>query len=221
MKRFSIRAAFTLVELLVVVAIIALLAGIALTAYGAAMEKAHAVKCLSNLKNIGQGVALYLNDNDDDFFSKTSGGSGKPWPQLLKDKYSITYKGMRSPFDKVTSQRPDTESGANVPVSYGFNNDCYDTNTSKWTSSSELIIGAPAMEAGPVLTFSGKASQNVTINKPSGGGGKKEGTHGNRNRINVLFGDGRVETLVYKDYATTGNEEGLRRWNPLYDKTTR
>jgi prepilin-type processing-associated H-X9-DG protein len=140
---------------------------------------------------------------------------------MLKDKYNISYKVMRSPFDKVTGQRPDVESGANVPVSYGFNNDCYDTNTSKWTSSSELIIGAPAVEPGTVLQFSGKASQNVTVNKPSGGGGKKEGTHGNRNRINVLFGDGRVETLLYKDYATTSNEEGLRRWNPLYEKATR
>jgi prepilin-type N-terminal cleavage/methylation domain-containing protein/prepilin-type processing-associated H-X9-DG protein len=219
MKRSPVRAAFTLIELLVVVAIIAILAGIALTAYGAAMEKAHAVKCLSNLKNIGQGLTLYLNDNDDDFFSKV-GGTQKPWPETLKDKYSVTYKVMRSPFDKTTSQRPDTESGPNVAVSYGMNNDCYDTNTGKWTSTSDLIVAAPAIEKGAVLKFNGKANQNVTNMKPAGAGATKEGTHGNRTRINALFGDGRVETLLYKDYAQAATEEGQRRWNPIYEKAT-
>ena len=217
MKRSPIRAAFTLIELLVVVAIIAILAGIALTAYGAAMERAHAVKCLANLKNIGQGLSLYLNDNDDDFFSKV-GGTGKSWPETLRDKYNVTYKVMRSPFDKATGQRPDTETGSSVPVSYGLNDDCYDTNTGKWNSTSELIVGAPAMESGTVLKFSGKSSQNVTINKPSGGGSNKEGTHSNR--INALFGDGHVDTLLYKDFAQTANEEGKRRWDPLYQKLT-
>jgi prepilin-type N-terminal cleavage/methylation domain-containing protein/prepilin-type processing-associated H-X9-DG protein len=219
MKRSPIRAAFTLVELLVVIAIIAILAAISLVAYGAAMEKAHSVKCLANLKNIGQGISLYLNDNDDDFFSKV-GGTGKSWPESLKSKYNITYKVMRSPFDKVSGQRPDTESGANVPVSYGLNDDCYDTNVGKWTSASELIVAAPAIDPGGELKFSGKATQNVTIKKPSGGANNKQGTHNNRNRINALFGDGRVETLLYKDYAQTTNEEGQRRWNPVFEKAT-
>jgi prepilin-type N-terminal cleavage/methylation domain-containing protein/prepilin-type processing-associated H-X9-DG protein len=56
------KSAFTLVELLVVIGIIALLISILLPALGRAREAANAVKCSANLHAIGQGIAIYIAD---------------------------------------------------------------------------------------------------------------------------------------------------------------
>jgi len=61
----STRRGFTLIELLVVIAIIAILAAILFPVFAQAREKARAVSCLSNTKQMGTGVLMYAQDYDE------------------------------------------------------------------------------------------------------------------------------------------------------------
>jgi prepilin-type N-terminal cleavage/methylation domain-containing protein len=76
------KQAFTLIELLIVIVILAVLAGILFPVLARAREAAHRVGCMSNFKQFGVAFVLYANDHDDVLinpsdYDKDGTGSGE------------------------------------------------------------------------------------------------------------------------------------------------
>jgi prepilin-type N-terminal cleavage/methylation domain-containing protein/prepilin-type processing-associated H-X9-DG protein len=59
------KRAFTLIELLVVIAVIAILASLLLPAISSTLKRARAIKCVSNLRQMGYATFMYADQNDD------------------------------------------------------------------------------------------------------------------------------------------------------------
>jgi prepilin-type N-terminal cleavage/methylation domain-containing protein len=70
---------FTLIELLVVIAIIAILAAILFPVFAQARDKARQTGCLSNLKQVGTALQMYVQDYDERLPATCSWGRGWTW----------------------------------------------------------------------------------------------------------------------------------------------
>lgn len=95
---------FTLVELLVVLVIIAALAGIAFPLIRSGVRKSHQATCLSNLRQIGTGLELYLQENfqkmpNDWELSRSSRDEDKPVIETMLEPYLDDSSVFECPAD--------------------------------------------------------------------------------------------------------------------------
>jgi prepilin-type N-terminal cleavage/methylation domain-containing protein/prepilin-type processing-associated H-X9-DG protein len=154
-------AGFTLVELLVVIGIIALLISILLPSLNAARRAADRTKCLSALRQIGNGYYMYANDNKG-YFPRvvyrwwTPAGTvrEKTWYDFVSkyvtgDKRELNATGSQAISVEPQISSPDIMNGNNVLWGCPTFTRFYKANYTATTYSASTLVNGYTMNAFP------------------------------------------------------------------------
>ena len=118
---------FTLIELLVVISIIAILAAILFPVFAQAKEASKKTACLANMKQLGLGLQLYLNDFDDTMFFRAGSANSRSgnipsananrWWNLMVP-YAKSNELFRCPSDSQPTPSKDVNGNLTIQRSY-------------------------------------------------------------------------------------------------------
>jgi prepilin-type N-terminal cleavage/methylation domain-containing protein/prepilin-type processing-associated H-X9-DG protein len=221
------RHAFTLIELLVVIAIIAILAAILFPVFAQAREKARSATCLSNFKQIGTGVLMYVQDWDDCYpnnrlfqFPGGAEGVGK----------LVTWKTATAPYVKNldvykcpsnrNNNKPDETKGDDAyglpvfPISYAYN------GSALWSAATTKTIIPLASVPEParylMLIESNAAYSDYGIWGFADAGPGPAGSffvHSNK-QMQALYFDGHAKTTRFSQTLGTSDDDQQWAWLP-------
>jgi prepilin-type N-terminal cleavage/methylation domain-containing protein len=182
---------FTLTELLIVIGIITVLASILMPALSKAREKANAAVCTSNLKQLGEALHMYADNNDGFVATSSVFHEEKSWLGLMKPYYVnpgvLLCREDDEPYvlETLTPQ---------IRASYGYSVDVAwsGRRLSSFRKSSRILAFADS--EGPHIN-------NDKMLPPEGGGGlfgmDKQWALGYRHDVNFVALDGHVESRKY------------------------
>jgi len=154
-----VKRGFTLIELLVVIAIIAILAAILFPVFARAREKARQTACLSNVKQIGLAILMYVQDYDEKFPPNYMGS----WRDAAIDPLGYTGTSNYHWWDcRVLPYMANTQiwrcPSQSTPVSYGndygrpaFIFDAMPTLGDFKTPANTIMIGEKGSGGGPYI----------------------------------------------------------------------
>jgi prepilin-type processing-associated H-X9-DG protein/prepilin-type N-terminal cleavage/methylation domain-containing protein len=235
--------AFTLVELLVVVSIIALLVAILLPSLRGARDQAKMTACLSNMRQMGVASAMYADDNQD-FYPMTAHGSQLGvWVRTLQpyvgntlvyrcpaDRSTDWYSAQDSPAQQLLNDRrasfainiyfsPELEPplGAPDPTPlYGF------IRRGKVARPAATVHYAELIDTEGFKSFADHIHADQWLPNPLTGMATSKPEESvaekrHRGKSNYTFADGHAETLVFKqtfELDETGEKALVDQWNP-------
>lgn len=210
MRRRSL-AAFTLIEILVVIAIIGALLAILLPAMEKSREKAYQAKCAANLRQIGEALSLYANENHGNYprtiyvkgAAPTQGtnpsapdpfGAGGPLPNDVTAALFLLMRAERLPPEIFTCPYTDEKTyEPDSPFDIMKRSNFTDYRKNLGYSFANPYPDAHASDAGYRLTSQLKPAFPVAADlNPGTGDNANSRNHEGRGQ-NVLYADGHVQ----------------------------